>query len=97
MRNVKRQRPRKLAPKKKTVRSWCIGVGTKLEALTRRAKQHIDVRDLRIREESDAVEKLQKRWKVRCPVCGRRLHPKKVLFGSEREFHAFVIPQHKAT
>ena len=79
------------------MKTWCLGVGTPLRELSKKAFYHPTVERTPIKEELDAVEKLQKRWKVRCPICGRRLHPKKTYIGiEEREFRGFVIPQHKA-
>lgn len=96
MRNVHRPKVRKLPPKKKRVKVWCPGGGEQLEALTKKAHAHLEKIGSLSREEEDNVSKLQKRWKVRCSVCGRRLHPKKRIYFSEREFFGFELPKHKA-
>lgn len=89
--------PARRAKKKpsKKVKGWCSGGGVHLATPTKLAHAYLDKVGSRCREDEEHVAKLQKRWTIRCFDCGRRLHPKKQVFGSEREFFNFVIPAHK--
>ena len=97
MRNVKRQQPRKLPPKKKPYRDWCPGGGAQLRELTDRAFDYIARFTVPIKEDEEVTGMLQKRWKARCSLCNRRFRPKKILYTSQREFFFYVMPSHKTS
>jgi hypothetical protein len=81
----------------KKVRGWCPGAGIEFEHLTRKAHFHPSMKHCRVREDETLAGNLQKRWRARCPVCNRLLHPKKNLLGVfEREFISFLVPKHKS-
>jgi len=100
MQNYSVQKPRKLAPKKQVVRDWCSSAGKWLDGLTKRSNDYY----YRFRA-ANSVENSQdaqfgirhQRFQhtfIRCPGCGRRLHPK--LYDSCDGFEGFVVPPHKA-
>lgn len=101
MRNIRRRVPRKLPPQPRAPREWCPGGGAPDQALTDRARKHPFLRSpkysLARGGDQRAAHKLQIRWHVRCPECGRRLRPQMQLQCFQEEFTHFAVPDHMRT
>lgn len=95
-----RKKVTKLAPKKREPKDWCPSAGARLDDLTARSDDYYwDFRQKNsVAHSHDASfgvrhERFQHTF-IRCPGCGRRLHPK--LYDSLDGFEGFVVPPHKA-
>lgn len=92
---------KRLPPKPAKTSEWCVGGGKDLhiatEVVDRAIKRAADRADAHWRDvEKQTTETYQKRHRIRCPWCGRLLHPKihvESLF--HPSFESLRLPTHK--